>query len=282
MAITRLLTSRIRMKILAYLIVFAFVGCGKTRPKIPAITTQDSLPKLPAESASETIASSENDSPHIPESNPSPQFSWLQTFDALVLQEDTPIEGVTFQAQGGIATFSLDEANMSCDDGFWSDLGINPETGQLKGTPANGDVGTCTIKILGQSGLDVIAHTITVIVNNTDDAPEWINRINLAQQYEDLPLDLSLLARDEDVDSEITYSLDTETSTCDDGSFSPPLSIDGKTGRLSGTPTNQDVGRCVISAIATSDDQQVQLTFSLDVIAVTTDDRQVLLRLMLS
>ena len=113
-------------------------------------------------------------------------------------------------------------------------LSIDPETGNLSGTPTNSDVGTWWVNITvedGNDGNDSINYTLEI--TNTNDAPEIITAPS-ETAYEDLLYFTDFKALDIDpVPDRLTWTLETDASFLD---------IDTSTGNLSGTPSNSDVG----------------------------------------
>src|SRR5690606_28774951 len=79
--------------------------------------------------------------------------TWSSTIASFNQAEDAALTGKTAVATdvdaGSSITYSLDTANMTCDDGSWSPaIAIDSSTGVLSGTPTNADVGSCTVRIL--------------------------------------------------------------------------------------------------------------------------------------
>jgi hypothetical protein len=123
---------------------------------------------------------------------------------------------------------------------------------------------------IGQSGMSSAATSagaadnIELIVDQASDDEEagsgslsWFSNISDFNQLEDEAL-TGLTA--EAIDSEnstIAYSIDAESSTCDDGAWAPMLTIDGNAGTLSGAPSNSDVGQCSLTIIATSSNDSI-------------------------
>jgi hypothetical protein len=111
-------------------------------------------------------------------------------------------------------------------------LSINPNSGELSGTPLNADVGTFWVNISindGNGGKDSINYTLTV--NNTNDAPQ-ITTGSLGSVFEDSFYFVDYEFTDDDLDS-VQWTLNSNASW---------LSIDPDTGIVNGTPENDDVG----------------------------------------
>jgi hypothetical protein len=197
----------------------------------------------------------------------------LPIWDSLIgdqnTDEDTPISYIASASDadlGDTVAYSLDTDNMTCDDGSWSPtISIDSVSGAITGTPTNGDVGTCTVKIDATSGGDTISESLTLTIYNTNDLPSWNSLIGDQTIGEDGPIGFAASASDEDVGDTISYSLDGDNMTCDDGSWSPGLAIDPVSGALTGTPTNSDVGTCSVIIVATSGVDSISETITLTV-----------------
>jgi hypothetical protein len=195
---------------------------------------------------------------------------WENNLTDFVLSEDIGISA-TAQAKddnfGDVISYELDTGNMTCDDGTWNPvLSINSSTGVLSGKPINSDVGTCTVTIIATSALDTIDQTFTITITNLNDLPTWDLSIGNFSSNEDSALS-SITASASDVDTvdTVTYSLSNDDMTCDDGSWSPAISIDTNSGSISGTPTNDDVGSCTVNVVASSGSDQISELFTITV-----------------
>ena len=149
---------------------------------------------------------------------------------------------------GDVLSYSATLAN---GDPLPAWLSIDPVTGQLSGTPANGDVGAYSIIVTATDLAGATASdTFDLTVTNTNDGP--VVAVAIADQTTDedaaFSLDVSGNFADVDLGDVLSYS-----ATLANGDPLPAwLSIDPVTGELSGTPTNGDVG--VISVIVTATD----------------------------
>ncbi|MGA1821983.1 MAG: right-handed parallel beta-helix repeat-containing protein [Thermoplasmatota archaeon] len=134
---------------------------------------------------------------------------------------------VTDPDTGDIHAWSLDT------DAKW--LRLVPTTGLLSGTPTNRDVGNFYVNVSvddGNGGSDWLNYTLTV--RNTNDEPV-ITTKDIISTLEDEYYYNDYDATDEDPTGDtLSWSLKTNCNF---------LSIDKRTGELSGTPGNGDVGR---------------------------------------
>ncbi|MFN4281736.1 MAG: putative Ig domain-containing protein [Alphaproteobacteria bacterium] len=148
---------------------------------------------------------------------------------------------------GDVLSYSATLAN---GDPLPSWLSIDPVTGELSGTPENGDVGIYSIIVTATDLAGATtSDTFDLTVNNTNDGPTVA--VVIADQSTDedalFSLDVSANFADADVGDELTYS-----ATLSNGDPLPAwLSIDPATGELSGTPDNGDVGTISITVTAT-------------------------------
>ncbi len=123
-------------------------------------------------------------------------------------------------------------------------LSIISATGLISGTPENDDVGDTLVSVKvedGYGGEDI--QTYTLNVSNTNDPPV-ITTTSLPDAVEDVAYSETVEAYDVDVGDVITFSLTIYPSW---------LSINGSTGILSGTPTNDDVGTNIQVKVMVSD-----------------------------
>ena len=149
---------------------------------------------------------------------------------------------------GDTLTFS---AALEGGDPLPNWLSIDPQTGELSGTPENGDVGSISVLVEASDGEASASDTLTVNVENTNDGPVATATIDDQSVNEDadFSLDTASTFTDEDLGDELTFSAELE------GGQSLPdwISIDPSTGELSGTPENDDVGG--ISVVVTATDE---------------------------
>jgi len=149
---------------------------------------------------------------------------------------------------GDVLTYT---ATLSNGDPLPAWLSIDPATGELIGTPDNGDIGTLTILVTVTDVAGESAETtLELTIENVNDTPTVTAAIADQTTDEDAPfsLDVSGNFADSDLGDELTY-----TATLANGDPLPAwLSIDPVTGELSGTPENDDVG--VISIVVTVTD----------------------------
>jgi hypothetical protein len=123
-------------------------------------------------------------------------------------------------------------------------LSFNSATGELSGTPLNEQVGSYSNLIIsvsdGTQTQSLAPFSITVI--NTNDAPS-ISGVPATQVNEDETYSFTPSAQDMDGDT-LSFSITNKPSWA---------SFDTTTGRLSGTPTNEDVGTQAGIVISVSD-----------------------------
>ncbi|MBC2604829.1 putative Ig domain-containing protein [Pelagicoccus albus] len=147
---------------------------------------------------------------------------------------------------GDTLTFS---ATLENGDPLPDWLTIDPETGDLSGSPENGDVGAISVKVTvsdenGASASDIFG----IEVENTNDGP-IASAISNQTVDEDSAFSLDASANFTDVDQGDTLSY---SATLQDGTALPAwLSIDSSTGIISGTPLNEDVGLLAVKVVAT-------------------------------
>uniref|UniRef100_UPI001F215B4A putative Ig domain-containing protein n=1 Tax=Pectobacterium versatile TaxID=2488639 RepID=UPI001F215B4A len=144
-------------------------------------------------------------------------------------------------------------------------LSFNPATGTFSGTPANGDVGSLTIKVTATDGSNAsVSTTFGLTVTNVNDAPVVATPIPAQSVAQDGSLSFTVPAgtfTDPDGDT-LTLS-----ATLADGTALPAwLSFNPATGTFSGTPANGDVGSLTIKVTATDGSSaSVSTTFGLTV-----------------
>ncbi len=125
----------------------------------------------------------------------------------------------------------------------------------LTGTPTNDDVGDHVVNVTVSDGNGGSAWTeFTITVENTNDAP-WIITTPITQVTEDEVYDQTFEAEDVDVGDDLSWSL-----------VGPDwLTIDGATGALSGTPSNDEVGTFWIVVTVTDGIEEDMVDFMLTV-----------------
>ncbi|POE11853.1 hypothetical protein BV921_05660 [Pectobacterium odoriferum] len=145
-------------------------------------------------------------------------------------------------------------------------LSFNPATGTFSGTPANGDVGSLTIKVTATDGSNAsVSTTFGLTVTNVNDAPVVSGTVPPQSVAQDSSLNFTLpsgLFTDADAGDTLTLS-----ATLADGTALPSwLSFNPATGTFSGTPANGDVGSLTIKVTATDgSNASVSTTFGLTV-----------------
>ncbi|POD94066.1 putative Ig domain-containing protein [Pectobacterium odoriferum] len=145
-------------------------------------------------------------------------------------------------------------------------LSFNPATGTFTGTPANGDVGSLTIKVTATDGSNAsVSTTFGLTVTNVNDAPVVSGTVPPQSVAQDSGLNFTLpsgLFTDVDAGDTLTLS-----ATLADGTALPAwLSFNPATGTFTGTPDNGDVGSLTIKVTATDgSNASVSTTFGLTV-----------------
>ncbi|QHP78955.1 tandem-95 repeat protein [Pectobacterium odoriferum] len=145
-------------------------------------------------------------------------------------------------------------------------LSFNPATGTFSGTPANGDVGSLTIKVTATDGSNAsVSTTFGLTVTNVNDAPVVSGTVPPQSVAQDSSLNFTLpsgLFTDADAGDTLTLS-----ATLADGTALPSwLSFNPATGTFSGTPASGDIGNLTIKVTATDGSSaSVSTTFSLTV-----------------
>ncbi len=131
-------------------------------------------------------------------------------------------------------------------------LTIDETTGELSGTPMNGDVGSINVTVMatdlaGASVSDTYRLTVTAASVNTP--PQLITALSDTCTPERVlySYDVSANFEDGDPDDTLTYS-----AMLEDGSTLPDwLTIDAGTGILAGTPEDEDTGVIDVTVTAT-------------------------------
>ncbi|GKW38465.1 putative Ig domain-containing protein [Pectobacterium carotovorum] len=200
--------------------------------------------------------------------------------DAPVVATPIPAQSV---AQDGSLSFTVPAGTFTDPDGdsltlsatladgtalpAW--LSFNPATGTFSGTPANGDVGSLTIKVTATDGSNAsVSTTFGLTVTNVNDAPIVSGTVSPQTIAQGGNLNLTLpagLFTDPDVGDTLTLS-----ATLADGTALPAwLSFNPATGTFSGTPASGDIGNLTIKVTATDGSSaSVSTTFSLTVTTV--------------
>jgi len=146
-------------------------------------------------------------------------------------------------------------------------LSINSATGIISGTPNNNNVGDTLVSVKvvdGHDGEDI--QTYTLHVSNTNDPPV-ITTTSLSNAIEDVIYSETMEAYDVDAGDVITFSLIIYPSW---------LSINGSTGILSGTPTNDDIGTNIQVKVMVSDLSEASDTLDTFIDVININDPPVI------
>ncbi len=141
---------------------------------------------------------------------------------------------------------------------------FNTTTGKLSGTPTNSNVGTTSnivIRVKDSSNTTVSLSSFNLTVTNTNDAPT-ISGTPATTVNEDSAYSFTPSANDVDSGDTLTFSITNKPSWA---SFST------STGKLTGTPTNSDVGTTsnIIISVKDSSNATASLSsFNLQVVSV--------------
>ncbi|WP_409309200.1 putative Ig domain-containing protein, partial [Pectobacterium sp. B1J-3] len=143
-------------------------------------------------------------------------------------------------------------------------LTFNATTGTFSGTPANGDVGSLTIRVTASDGDASVSTTFELTVTNVNDAPEVSGTIPAQSIAQGGSLNVTVPAgtfTDPDGDT-----LTLSASQADGTALPGWLLFNPATGTFSGTPASGDVGSLTIKVTATdSNTASVSTTFELTV-----------------
>jgi VCBS repeat-containing protein len=149
-------------------------------------------------------------------------------------------------------------------------LNFDATTRTFFGLPANGDVGTLSVRVTASDGTATVSDTFNINVSNTNDAPVVANAIANQSATEDQAFSFQLASdtfADVDQGDTLTY-----TATLPDGSALPSwLRFDAATRTFSGTPENDDVGTISVKVMAT-DGSNASVSETFDIAVANTND----------
>ena len=165
---------------------------------------------------------------------------------------------------GSFIDFDLgDTLSYSADLPYW--LTIDPDTGAISGDPIDNHIGShkITITATDNSG-ESVSQDFSITVENTNDAPTY-TQISNTYIKEDATFQLDTSGHFDDADTPFGDTL-TFTATLEDGSPLPDwLSFDPRSGNLSGTPSNDDVGTLNLRITASDSEAETSQSFALNV-----------------
>lgn len=200
---------------------------------------------------------------------------------------DTPIAD---QATPEDAAFSLDVSGAFSDDGAltysatltgggalpaW--LSIDPASGILSGTPANGDVGILDVAVTATDGGGLSADsTFQLTIANTNDAPTVTAALVDAQPTQGVAFAYDAGSAFGDLDLVHGDSLSFSAKLAGGAALPGWLSIDPASGLLSGTPGLGDVGTTWSIVVTARDGSDASVSDSFDVTVDNVNDAPVL------
>ncbi|MCK4970500.1 MAG: hypothetical protein KAS77_08235, partial [Thermoplasmata archaeon] len=141
-------------------------------------------------------------------------------------------------------------------------LSIDTGTGELAGTPTNDDVGSSFVMILVTDGTSEVSNGYTIVVTNTNDAPEWVTVPEGKTIDAGEPVVQWALAQDVDGDA-VTYAIASEPAA-------EGLVIAVISGEIAWYETR--AGTYQVTVTASDGDEEVEHTFTLTVSKVTTEE----------
>jgi hypothetical protein len=174
------------------------------------------------------------------------------------IADQSATEEAPFTHQFPSNTFNDDEGDALTYAATLSDgsalpgwLTFNATTRTFSGTPADGDVGTVTVRVTASDGNGGTgSDTFAITVANTNDAPTVANPVPDQAATEDAPFSYALPSNtfaDVDAGDALSYS-----ATLSDGSALPAwLSFNPATRSFTGTPANGDVGSLAVRVTVT-------------------------------
>ncbi|HEY8940405.1 MAG TPA: putative Ig domain-containing protein, partial [Cellvibrio sp.] len=201
------------------------------------------------------VVSNVNDNPYVnvpvPNQNATEDSAFSYTFPANTFGDDDVGASFTYTAElAGGGTLPA-----------W--LNFNSATRTFSGTPANGDVGTLSIKLIANDGAGGAASdTFDIVIANTNDAPTIANAIPNQTATENALFNYTFpinTFNDVDVGNTLTYIAQLSGG----GALPAWLSFDGATRTFSGTPSNGDVGTITIEVRASDGTEIVSDFFDL-------------------
>ncbi|MCT7950580.1 putative Ig domain-containing protein, partial [Ancylothrix sp. C2] len=147
---------------------------------------------------------------------------------------------------------------------------FNAATNTFSGTPANGNVGTISVKVTAtDTGNTSVSSNFDIVVANVNDAPTS-TLITPQTATEDTAFNFVIPAdtfTDPDVGDSLTY-----TATQADGTALPSwLIFDAATNTFSGTPANGNVGTLSVKVTAT-DASNAEVSSNFDIVVANAND----------
>jgi hypothetical protein len=170
---------------------------------------------------------------------------------------------------GDVLTYS---AEMADGSPLVPWLSFDPATRTFSGTPANGDVGTISIRVTAadNDGGPQATDTFDIVIANTNDAPTIANAIADQNATEDSAFNFTFAANtftDQDVGDTLSYS----AQLAGGGALPGWLSFDSANRTFTGTPLNAHVGTVSIDVIA-SDGNGASVTETFAIVVANTND----------
>jgi uncharacterized repeat protein (TIGR02059 family) len=129
-------------------------------------------------------------------------------------------------------------------------LSFDPATRTFSGTPANGDIGTLTVRVTATDRANAaVSDIFAITVHNVNDAPVVVHPLADQTATEDQPFSFRF-ASDSFADVNAGDVLTYMASLADGGPLPAWLSFNAATRNFSGTPGNGDVGALSVTVIA--------------------------------
>ncbi len=161
-----------------------------------------------------------------------------------------PVSALT-DADAVIGDMLSYSANIANGNALPAWLSFDAATGTFSGTPANGDVGTVSVRV---TATDTVGASVSDVfdlgVINTNDAPTLANAIADQTTTQDAAFSFTLPANtfaDVDAGDTLTYGVQLANG----GALPSWLNFDALTHVFSGTPANADVGTISVRVTAT-------------------------------
>ncbi|MCT7952927.1 putative Ig domain-containing protein [Ancylothrix sp. C2] len=149
-------------------------------------------------------------------------------------------------------------------------LSFNAATQTFSGTPANGNVGTITVKVTAtDTGNASVSSNFNIVVANVNDAPT-VTSISNQNATENAAFSFAIPAgtlNDTDAGDTLTYS----ATLADQTALPAWLTFNAATQTFSGTPLNENVGTLSVKVTAT-DTGNASVSSNFDIVVANVND----------